>query len=87
MWVHPCTCTLVAHESCLLNWIRSAQQDASRSRNALKCPQCGAVYEIESDNPFMLRLLNNVSTSVSLAGRVVTVFGMIGVVVSCSFGA
>ena len=48
-WVHPCKCTLVAHESCLLNWGSSAQQDAARAKNALKCPQCGAQYEIESD--------------------------------------
>ena len=86
VWVHPCRCTLVAHENCLLNWIRSAQQDAARARNALKCPQCGSVYEIESDNPFLLRLLNNLSASASLAGKAVTVFGVTGVVVSCGFG-
>jgi uncharacterized protein YbaR (Trm112 family) len=86
IWVHPCNCTLVAHESCLLEWIRSAQQDTSRARNALKCPQCGAHYEIESDNPVMLRLLNSVSTSTALAGRVVTVGGMIGIFISCGFG-
>ncbi|EKM52705.1 uncharacterized protein PHACADRAFT_261299 [Phanerochaete carnosa HHB-10118-sp] len=85
-WVHPCRCTLIAHESCLLNWIRSAQQDASRSPNALKCPQCGARYEIRSENPFPLRLLNHINTSISLAGRAVTVFGFATVVVSCGFG-
>lgn len=85
-WVHPCRCTLVAHESCLLNWIRSAQQDSSRSPNALKCPQCGTRYEIESENPFLLRLLNHINTSISLAGRAVTVFGVAGVIVSCGFG-
>lgn len=85
-WVHPCNCTLVAHEICLLNWIRSAQQDAARAPNALKCPQCGALYKIDSDNPFILRLLNNVSSSVSLAGRAVTAFGIVTVVVSCGFG-
>lgn len=85
-WVHPCQCTLVAHESCLLNWVRSAQQDAARARNALKCPQCGAIYKIESDNPFVLRLLNNLNASISMAGKAVTVFGAVSVVVSCGFG-
>ncbi|GJE92950.1 hypothetical protein PsYK624_091090 [Phanerochaete sordida] len=85
-WVHPCKCTLVAHESCLLNWVSSAQQDTARAKNALKCPQCGAQYEIESENPFVLRLLNHFSSSVSIAGKIVTVFGLTGVVVSCGFG-
>ncbi len=35
-WDHPCNSTLVAHESCLLAWIQSAQQDAARAGNALK---------------------------------------------------
>ncbi|PCH43083.1 hypothetical protein WOLCODRAFT_90148 [Wolfiporia cocos MD-104 SS10] len=85
-WTHPCSCTLVAHESCLLQWIKSAQQDPSRARNALKCPQCGAAYELESDNPFILRLLDNVNTSLSIVGKLVSAAGLAGVVVSVGFG-
>lgn len=85
-WVHPCNCTLVAHESCLLNWIRAAQQEPSRAPNALKCPQCNTVYEIESRNPFILRFLNQMSLGASVVGRIVTVCGVTGIIVSCSFG-
>lgn len=86
MWVHPCNCTLIAHESCLLSWIQSAQQDPSRSGNALKCPQCGAIYEIESDNPLALRILNHFNSSLSVVGRVVSGAGLICIVGSLGFG-
>ncbi|CAL1698137.1 unnamed protein product [Somion occarium] len=85
-WVHPCNCTLVAHESCLLSWIQSSQQDASRAPNALKCPQCGTIYELESYNPRTLRFLNKLNSVVSMAGKVVTVAGVSCVIASFGFG-
>ena len=84
--MHPCKCTLVAHESCLLQWIQTSQQNASRAPNALKCPQCGSIYELESDNPMLLRLLNAGNTSLSLTGRAVTIASMAGIVASFSTG-
>ncbi|KAI0759067.1 hypothetical protein C8Q74DRAFT_1319825 [Fomes fomentarius] len=84
-WTHPCSCTLVAHESCLLQWIKSAQQDPARVGNALKCPQCGATYELESENPRILRLLNALNAALASAGKVATVSGVVGVVVSFGF--
>ncbi|TBU31340.1 hypothetical protein BD311DRAFT_863557 [Dichomitus squalens] len=84
-WTHPCSCTLVAHESCLLEWIKSAQQDSSRAGNALKCPQCGATYELESDNPRILRLLNAVNAGLSAAGKAATVVGFVGLTATFGF--
>ena len=72
-WTHPCKCTLVAHESCLLQWIQTSQANPSRADNALKCPQCGSTYELESDNPFVLRVLDSANKALSVMGRVVTV--------------
>ncbi|KAI0052404.1 hypothetical protein FA95DRAFT_1592683 [Auriscalpium vulgare] len=80
-WTHPCNCTLVAHESCLLDWITAAQQTPERAANALKCPQCSAVYEIISDNPLALRLLDRWNRLLSRVGKVVTV-STIGLVVT-----
>ncbi|KAL4253757.1 hypothetical protein ABKN59_002979 [Abortiporus biennis] len=85
-WVHPCNCTLVAHESCLLTWIQSAQSDSSRAPNALKCPQCGAVYELESENPLPLRILNSLNAVLSASGRVVSIAGLVTVGVSFGLG-
>jgi hypothetical protein len=72
-WTHPCNCTLIAHESCLLHWIQTSQQDRSRAANALKCPQCSAMYELESENPFILRFLEAGNRTLSFMGKLVTV--------------
>lgn len=85
-WVHPCSCTLIAHESCLLNWIQASQQDSSRAKTALKCPQCGATYEIESEKPLVLRFLNGINRSMFLGGAVVTGLSFSIVVASCGLG-
>ena len=87
-WTHPCTCTLVAHETCLLQWIKAAQDDPARAPNALKCPQCGASYELESDNPHpkLLRILDTAYGALSIAGKVFVFGGVATVVVSFGFG-
>ncbi|KAH9852886.1 hypothetical protein C2E23DRAFT_885258 [Lenzites betulinus] len=84
-WTHPCSCTLVAHESCLLQWIKSSQQDSARKGNALKCPQCGAQYELESDNPLLLQLLNAVNGVLSAVGKTATVVGFGATIISFGF--
>ncbi|KAI0060192.1 hypothetical protein BV25DRAFT_1888964 [Artomyces pyxidatus] len=85
LWTHACRCTLVAHESCLLRWIRTAQQDPDRARNALKCPQCGDSYELISKNPPTLRLLDAWNRTLSRVGKIVTV-SFVGTVILC-FGS
>ncbi|KAI0287874.1 hypothetical protein BC826DRAFT_735073 [Russula brevipes] len=54
----PCKCTLVAHETCLVHWIKARQHDSGHSRGELKCPQCGQLHEFEGVNPAVLRILN-----------------------------
>ena len=39
VWIQ--SCTLIAHEDCLLEWVKEAQRQPSRIESALKCPQCG----------------------------------------------
>ncbi|KAI3604192.1 ring finger domain-containing protein [Moniliophthora roreri] len=76
-WTHPCQCTLLAHESCLLEWIQTAQTNPSSTAadNALKCPQCGAKYQLESDLPVGMRVVNNILTGWNKTlGRVGRVF-------------
>ncbi|KAL0569467.1 hypothetical protein V5O48_012493 [Marasmius crinis-equi] len=64
-WTHPCQCTLLAHEECLLEWIKTAQTKSSTTaaENALKCPQCGAKYHLESDLPPGMRIVNSALTA------------------------
>ncbi|KAI6002259.1 hypothetical protein F5J12DRAFT_842004 [Pisolithus orientalis] len=85
-WTHPCRCTLVAHESCLLQWIQSSQQTRSRAPNALKCPQCSSPYVLESNNPIILRLLDAANKGLSAIGKIVTVASFTVVVVSIGTG-
>ncbi|KAK7055468.1 translation initiation factor eIF2 gamma subunit [Favolaschia claudopus] len=63
-WVHPCNCTLVAHESCLLEWIKSSE-GTGRESSARQCPQCKTVYEVESNNPAVLRVLRAIDKNLS----------------------
>ena len=86
-WVHPCNCTLIAHESCLLSWIQSSQQDSARAQNALKCPQCGTIYELESDTPQSLRILNSINGFVSSVGKLFTVGGISIGILASGFGS
>lgn len=44
-WRSPCTCSLVAHERCLLDWIAdmeapSSNRRAGRRATKIECPQC-----------------------------------------------
>jgi hypothetical protein len=58
VWVHPCgACALVAHEECLLQWMRGAQQSDVHTAKALVCPQCGGAYDIESAGRRALALI------------------------------
>ncbi|KAH7911263.1 hypothetical protein BJ138DRAFT_1085948 [Hygrophoropsis aurantiaca] len=85
-WTHPCNCTLIAHEACLLQWIQSSQQNRSRAANALKCPQCGTAYVLDSKNPLLLRLMNAGNKALSTMGKFVTMFGLTFVVFSLGTG-
>lgn len=63
-------------ESCLLHWIQSSQENQARIEKAYKCPQCGADYEIESNNPAVLRFLNKLNKILTSTGKIATVVGM-----------
>ncbi|KAF8626034.1 hypothetical protein AX15_005124 [Amanita polypyramis BW_CC] len=75
-WTHPCQCTLIAHEQCLLKWIQTSQGTSVRAANALKCPQCGAKYELESKYPVLLRLLAVGNKTLQQLGRLFTLVGV-----------
>jgi len=87
-WVHPCSCKLVAHESCLLSWISQSQlQNSDTSgENALRCPQCKARYVIDSDNPLVLRVFDSINRMLSRWGKYVTLGTVVSVVISSGSG-
>jgi len=75
-WTHPCKCTLVAHEKCLLKWIQTSQSTLVRAANALKCPQCGAEYQLESKYPVLLKFMSAGNRTLQQLGRLFTLFGV-----------
>lgn len=51
-WRSPCTCSLVAHEKCLLDWIAdmeapTAGRRAGRKTGKILCPQCKSEIRVE----------------------------------------
>lgn len=44
-WIHPCKCSLLAHEDCLLHWVQVSKPAASKDLPVL-CPQCNTPYTI-----------------------------------------
>ncbi|KAJ3793357.1 hypothetical protein GGU11DRAFT_410270 [Lentinula aff. detonsa] len=78
-WTHPCKCTLIAHEACLLSWIETAQAKPS-GRDALKCPQCATQYEIVHNRGqfgflqrSVWRMLTDANIIVGYLGRIVLI--------------
>jgi hypothetical protein len=84
VWVHPCKCTLIAHEQCLLQWIRSAQTSRDQAAKALMCPQCGGKYDLVSERGLSLGLFRLGNALLSKVGTYT--LGFIGVGVLSSFG-
>ncbi|KAG9080724.1 hypothetical protein FRC06_006219 [Ceratobasidium sp. 370] len=62
-WIHPCKCTLIAHELCLLTWISESTVPGSQNaNNAMCCPQCKTKYQIEGNKSALLTIMNVVET-------------------------
>ncbi|KXN85235.1 E3 ubiquitin-protein ligase MARCH5, partial [Leucoagaricus sp. SymC.cos] len=81
LWIHPCNCTLIAHESCLLDWIQSSQGGSQeRAQNALKCPQCGTNYEMESKSSPVLQVLSTLNRILQRFGGMFTLVSVAGVI-------
>jgi len=74
IWTHPCKCTLISHESCLLHWIDTQQRDFGRSRNQVKCPQCKESFEFVDSNSTALRVLSFVHRALSRSDRIIAWF-------------
>ncbi|KIY63876.1 hypothetical protein CYLTODRAFT_402583 [Cylindrobasidium torrendii FP15055 ss-10] len=87
VWIHPCRCALIAHEACLLEWLQSAQtRSDAAAASAAKCPQCNTPYEITSDNPLVLRMMNWVSRQSGKIGTACLVGGAVAVAASVGVG-
>lgn len=54
-FIHPCKCSLVAHEKCLLSWVRQCRRN--KPDEVVRCPQCREPYILEQPKPVILGIL------------------------------
>lgn len=85
-WVHACSCTLVAHHDCLLEWVTTYQQSHTTPPS---CPVCGTPYVIREKAIPLLKLykrlvrrwerLSMVIALTSVSGSAIAMSGLYGV--------
>ncbi|KAL7269604.1 hypothetical protein RUND412_007717 [Rhizina undulata] len=75
-WKSPCKCTLVAHESCLLDWIADLQRSGQSGSSKISCPQCKTPIRLRQEKSVVLELTEVVGRAV---GKVVPVLILAGV--------
>lgn len=59
-WRHPCKCSLLAHEECLLTWVDETQKSSAQGVNSsrtIRCPQCKEPYKIRSKHSLSVSLM------------------------------
>ncbi|KAL9108312.1 MAG: hypothetical protein Q9227_006910 [Pyrenula ochraceoflavens] len=58
-WRSPCPCALVAHETCLLDWIADIENPKSKtpSNGKIQCPQCKNEIKVQRPKSLVLSLL------------------------------
>ncbi|RMZ72876.1 Zinc finger RING-CH-type [Pyrenophora seminiperda CCB06] len=69
-WRSPCACSLVAHETCLLDWIADMEAPTSGRRvgttaGKVLCPQCKGEYVIQRPKSYVVEAVRGVERLVS----------------------
>ncbi|KAI8937345.1 hypothetical protein NX059_006551 [Plenodomus lindquistii] len=64
-WRSPCSCSLVAHEKCLLDWIADMEAPSSRRRAGTRaskvlCPQCKSEIVIARPKSYVVEAVRSV---------------------------
>jgi hypothetical protein len=75
-WRSPCTCSLVAHEKCLLDWIADMEAPNNRRRagtraSKIQCPQCKSEIKIARPRSYVVdavRLGERLTSTLLLPG-------------------
>ncbi|KAI9312480.1 hypothetical protein BX666DRAFT_840389 [Dichotomocladium elegans] len=86
-WAKPCSCTLIAHEQCLLDWISETEKTAPYT--AIRCPQCAMPYKIVDTVSTTLRMLWKVVYIVQIMIPVFTILcvSFTTLITSTAYGA
>ncbi len=82
-WRSPCPCALVAHESCLLDWVADLEAPNSRKRatsNKILCPQCKSEIVVARPRSLTVEAVNYIERIIGrlvVPGLVVTLLGTV----------
>ncbi|KAI9872049.1 MAG: hypothetical protein M1830_001482 [Pleopsidium flavum] len=83
VWRSPCPCALVAHESCLLDWVADLESPNSRKRTTspkILCPQCKSEIVIARPRSLIVEGVNaieRITERLVVPGLFVTLAGTI----------
>ncbi|GAA5920097.1 hypothetical protein JCM1841_004095 [Sporobolomyces salmonicolor] len=85
-FVHPCSCTLLSHPECLLEWL---QTRAVTDGQAPRCPVCATRIVIKEDRSELLRLYKTLKRKMDKASLAAAVGGVAasGWFVAAAYGA
>ena len=82
-WRSPCPCALVAHESCLLDWVADLEAPNSRKRatsNKILCPQCKSEIVVARPRSLTIEVVNaieRITGRLVVPGLVLTLMGTV----------
>jgi len=75
-WKSPCKCSLVAHESCLLDWVADLQKSGKGTREKLACPQCNTRIVLKQDRSLVLEIVDDIEKFAGRAGAFIAFAGV-----------
>ena len=61
-FTHPCKCVLIAHKTCMTEWITSLPESAK-----VVCPQCKTPFKFDRPTLFPLRLMDILASAIDFA--------------------
>ncbi|KAK3488225.1 uncharacterized protein B0T23DRAFT_225042 [Neurospora hispaniola] len=67
--IHPCTCSLPVHETCLIRWYEEIQK--RNSRDDVSCPQCKAPFKVEEPFDFVVALRDTIHSQFSKVSPII----------------
>jgi hypothetical protein len=65
VWRTPCSCSLTAHESCLLDWVADLENPKNKDKAAglIQCPQCKSEIKISRPKSYVVDAYRQIDRS------------------------
>ncbi|OCT47137.1 hypothetical protein CLCR_02456 [Cladophialophora carrionii] len=65
VWRSPCSCSLTAHESCLLDWVADLENPKNKNKHSgpIQCPQCKSEIKISRPRNYVVESVRTIDRS------------------------